>query len=101
MVLTATGPGQNPASKSKRTTKMTREQFRQWLDKIDLNDDGFISWNELYAALLVLGLKFKTWKVWRAMRKIDLNHNNVIDIGKERDLLVEYAEKHWGIIQAD
>ena len=35
------------------------------------------------------------------MRKIDLNHNKVINIGQERDVLVDYAEKHWGIIQTN
>ncbi|KAF3339477.1 calmodulin-like protein [Carex littledalei] len=91
----------SPLNNSKPPQKITREQFKQWLDEVDTNCDGYISWNELYGALQVLGLKNKRWKVWRAMRKIDLNHNKVIDIGKERDMLVDYAEKHWGIIKTD
>ena len=76
-----------PFNNFKPSQKITREQFKQWLDEVDINNDGYISWNELYGALQVLGLKYKTWKVWGAMRKIDLNHNKVIDIGKEKDML--------------
>ena len=90
-----------PYNKSKHPQKLTREQFKDWLEEVDTNNDGYISWNELYGALQVLGLKWKTWKVWRAMKKVDLNHNKVIDPGKERDMLVDYAEKYWGIIQTD
>ncbi|KAF3339479.1 EF-hand domain-containing protein [Carex littledalei] len=91
----------SPLNNPKHSQKLTREQFKQWLDEVDINNDGYISWNELYGALKVLGLKWKTLKVWRAMKKIDLNHNKVIDIGKERDMLVDHAEKYWGIIQTD
>jgi Ca2+-binding EF-hand superfamily protein len=77
---------------------MTREQFEKWLDSVDSNNDGYISRSELYAALATLGLNFKTWKTWRAMKRCDRNHNHVIDPGLERKKLIDYAEKRWHII---
>lgn len=106
MVLFAYDPGHHPDrdinSRSNQGNngfkKMTREQFEKWLDSVDSNNDGYISRNELYAALASLGVHFKTWKTWRAMKRCDTNHNHVIDPGFERKKLIDYAQKRWGII---
>ncbi|KAJ4801661.1 Calcium-binding EF-hand [Rhynchospora pubera] len=100
MVLYAYDPGHYPPPQSRniRFKKMTREQFEQWLDTVDSNHDGYISRKELYAALDTLGLHFKTWKSWRAMKRCDKNHNHAIDLGLERKKLIDYAEKRWHII---
>ncbi|KAJ3677000.1 hypothetical protein LUZ60_002724 [Juncus effusus] len=85
---------------NRRFNKMTKEQFIKWLDDVDSNKDGVISRQELYDALKVLGFHFKTWRAWRAMKKIDMNHNGVIDPGLEMKKLIEYAGK-LGIIITD
>jgi hypothetical protein len=51
--------------------------------------------SSIYTALDILGLHFKTWKSWRAVKKYDRNHNHVIDPGTERKKLIYYAEKRW------
>ncbi|KAJ3705032.1 hypothetical protein LUZ61_008737 [Rhynchospora tenuis] len=87
-------PGHSSVLHSK---KMTPEEFDKWLDHIDSNGDGNISRKELHGALKELGLKWKTWKSWWAIKKVDLNHNKVIDGKTERKLLYDYAAKYWGI----
>ncbi|KAF3339476.1 polcalcin Cyn d 7-like protein [Carex littledalei] len=103
MTIECSNPGHHPhfLLRHKRFTKMTREEFDKWLDAVDSNRDGKITQEELYAALKVLGLHLKTLKAWIAIKAIDRNHNKVIDGNAERELLIDYAAKHWDIIVCD
>jgi Ca2+-binding EF-hand superfamily protein len=98
MTMRDTNPGHPPPQNHDKFKWMTQEEFEKWLDKVDLNNDGYINHKELRIALKQLGLKHGAWKAWRAMRAVDRNRNNVIDASTdERKLLIEHAAKHWGI----
>ena len=80
------------------SSPMTEQQFRVWLQKVDVNGDGRISRQELQDALRVLGMNCTKWKAWRAKKNADLNHNNYIDGEPEIKKLIDYAAKRWGIV---
>ncbi|KAJ0974965.1 hypothetical protein J5N97_016930 [Dioscorea zingiberensis] len=80
---------------------MTKTAFREMLKKVDSNGDGQISRKELREALRELGLNYNWfrmwWNAWGAMSHVDLNRNKHVDGDREIELLIDYAQKKWGI----
>ena len=77
---------------------MSEQEFRAWLQKVDVNGDGRISRQELKDALRVIGMNCAWWKAWRAKKYADLNHNNYIDGEQEIKELIQHAAERWGIV---
>ncbi|KAL5992787.1 hypothetical protein ACLOJK_013706 [Asimina triloba] len=78
--------------------KLTLKEFKEWVKGLDTNNDGVISREELKELPHALGLRFRRWRAWRAMRHADLNCNSVIDGDAELRELAIYAQKRWGLV---
>lgn len=74
------------------------KEFEELLERVDANMDGAISQKELQEVLRELGLKFTTWRAWRARKKADFNMNRFIDGDFELKALMEVLRKKWGIV---
>ncbi|KAL5714178.1 hypothetical protein ACHQM5_016173 [Ranunculus cassubicifolius] len=76
------------------------EQFRQWVERIDTDGDGRISKQEFVEAMRGQGLWFKHWRANRAFAHVDKNFNGLVDGDYEIRELLQYAQKHWGLVIA-
>ncbi|KAJ9166218.1 hypothetical protein P3X46_020999 [Hevea brasiliensis] len=76
---------------------MTKEEFKNWLKRFDVDKDGRISRVELVSAVRTFGGGwFGGVRAWWSVRCADSDGNGYID-DDEIDHLVEFAQNHFGI----
>lgn len=76
---------------------MTLDEFKKWLKKFDINNDGRMSGAELREAIRSRGIGFRTWwKSISALHQTDKDRNGHID-DSEIENLVTFAQKVLGI----
>ncbi|KAH7567397.1 hypothetical protein JRO89_XS07G0065200 [Xanthoceras sorbifolium] len=76
--------------------EMTINEFKRWLKKLDADNNGRISREELADAVRVHGRWFARLKAKRQVRTVDSDGNGYIEESEFKNL-VEFAEKHLGI----
>ncbi|PSS31417.1 Calcium-binding protein [Actinidia chinensis var. chinensis] len=76
--------------------EMTIDEFKQWLKRFDLNNDGLISKEDLREAVRVNGGWFSGRKSRLGIRSADKNGNGFIE-ESEINHLVEFAQKYLGV----
>ena len=78
------------------TREMTIDEFKQWLKRFDLNNDGLISKEDLREAVRFNGGWFSGRKSRLGIRSADKNGNGFIE-ESEINHLEEFAQKHLGV----
>ncbi|XP_058075586.1 uncharacterized protein LOC131224015 [Magnolia sinica] len=74
----------------------TIEEVKAWVKRIDTNNDGIISKQELAAAIRGLHLWFARWRARCAVKEADINRNGLIDTPDEFLELESFVKSHWG-----
>ncbi|KAL5992783.1 hypothetical protein ACLOJK_013702 [Asimina triloba] len=72
------------------------QEVKDWISRIDVNNDGIITQEELEDALRDFRMYLVDWRARRAMKRTDLNRNGIIDTDAEINELIAYASRHWG-----
>ncbi|XP_074564375.1 calmodulin-like protein 5 [Curcuma longa] len=75
---------------------MTVEEFKEWLKRFDVDNDGRISREELRRAISSINVRFSGWKSGRGIRYADADGDGYID-ANEVDNLVEFARTSLGL----
>lgn len=79
-------------------TRISVNEFTEWLASMDGNGDGVISKKELEKSIKSLGLWFPGWKAKQAFAAADSNDNGLIDTDEELKELIEFAQTNWGLV---
>ncbi|WOK93995.1 hypothetical protein Cni_G02696 [Canna indica] len=75
-----------------------RGRFKGLPLKVDADNDGKITKEELRDALKAAGVEFPAMKAMLAMRHIDIDDSGAIDNEQEKKKLIKYvAQEKWNV----
>jgi calmodulin len=75
---------------------MTVDEFKEWLQRFDVDRDGRISRDELRRAMRAIRARFTGWRSRQGINYADADGDGYID-DNEIDGLIEFAQKSLGL----
>jgi calmodulin len=75
---------------------MTVDEFKEWLQRFDVDRDGRISRDELRRAMRAIRTRFTGWRSRQGINYADADGDGYID-DNEIDGLIEFAQKSLGL----
>jgi calmodulin len=75
---------------------MTVDEFKEWLQRFDVDRDGRISRDELRRAMRAIRARFTGWRSRQGINYADADRDGYID-DNEIDGLIEFAQKSLGL----
>ncbi|KAK1433508.1 hypothetical protein QVD17_10419 [Tagetes erecta] len=76
--------------------ELTIKEFKKWLMKFDVDNDGRISKSELRQIIKASGGWFSRWKASNGIKAADRDGNGFVD-GYEIENLIHFAQKEMGV----
>jgi calmodulin len=75
---------------------MTVDEFKEWLQRFDVDRDGRISRDELRRAMRAIRTRFTGWRSRQGINYADADGDGYID-NNEIDGLIEFAQRSLGL----
>jgi calmodulin len=75
---------------------MTVDEFKEWLQRFDVDRDGRISRDELRRAMRAIRARFTGWRSRQGINYADADGDGYID-NNEIDGLIEFAQRSLGL----
>ncbi|GAB2268208.1 hypothetical protein Dimus_003186 [Dionaea muscipula] len=86
--------------KTPRSIPLKEEELKRIFQKLDVNNDGRLSWEEIVTAFRSQGLHMKHVRAFLAVHHADSDGNGFIDADEMKEF-VKYTSDKWGISFTD